>query len=225
MEKLKNEILSMIELQTKLNNNTCGLAWTNGTTNKNRKINWLRCIRMELSELIDSFPWKHWKDINGTIDKANAEVELVDIWHFILSHIIATNSLSKPNINIYVCIINGMKKVDLNKKLCVSTIIEKAEDLQKATFQTSGALEVFEIFITLCNEFGLTFEKLQKLYIGKNALNEFRQLNGYKDGSYIKIWNGSEDNIIMQEILEELDVIDYDKVLDMLESKYSKIKI
>ena len=57
MEKLKNEILGMIELQIKLNNNTCGINWTNGTTNKNRKINWLRCIRMELSEFIDSFPW------------------------------------------------------------------------------------------------------------------------------------------------------------------------
>ena len=123
---------------------------------------------MELSELIDSTPWKHWKDINGKIDKANAEVELVDIWHFILSHIIATNSLSEANINRYVCIIHGMKQVNLDNKLCVSTIIEKAEDLQKATFQTSGAIEVFEIFIILCNEFGLTFNELQKLYIGKN---------------------------------------------------------
>jgi len=166
----------------------------------------------------------HWKDINGNIDKANAEVELVDIWHFILSHIIATNSLSKPNINRYVCIINGMKKADINKKLCVDTIIEKAEDLQKATFQTSGALEVFEIFINLCNEFGLTFDELQKLYIGKNALNEFRQLNGYKDGTYIKIWNGKEDNIIMQEILQEQKHIDYDEIIKLLDSKYLKIR-
>lgn len=222
MEKLKNEILGMIELQMKLNNNTCGLNWTNGTTNKNRKINWLRCIRMELSEFIDSFPWKHWKNIDGDIDKANAEVELVDIWHFILSHIIATNSLSESNINSYVCIVHAMKEIDLNNKLCVSTVIEKAEDLQKATFQTSGALEMFEIFIALCNEFGLTFNELQKLYIGKNALNEFRQLNGYKDGTYTKIWNGKEDNIIMQEILVELEYIDYDEIIKKLDSRYLK---
>jgi len=38
MEKIKNDILSMLALQTKLNNNTCGLDWVNGTTNKNRKI-------------------------------------------------------------------------------------------------------------------------------------------------------------------------------------------
>ena len=96
---------------------------------------------------------------------------------------------------------------------------------QKATFQTSGALEVFEIFINLCNEFGLTFDELQKLYIGKNALNEFRQLNGYKDGTYIKIWNGKEDNVIMQEILLKLEDINYDKVLKILENKYSEITI
>ena len=94
---------------------------------------------------------------------------------------------------------------------------------QKATFQTSGALEVFEIFINLCNEFGLTFDELQKLYIGKNALNEFRQLNGYKDGTYIKIWNDKEDNtIIMQEILQEQKHIDYDEIIKLLDSKYLK---
>lgn len=224
MEELKQEILSMIKLQQKLNDNTCGTNWTNGITNKNRKINWLRCIRMELSEFIDSFPWKHWKNINGSIDKSNAEIELVDIWHFILSYIISTNSLSTVNINSYVCIINNMKNIDLtNITLCVSSIIEKAEELQKATFQSNGAIEIFEIFINLCKEFGLSFNKLQQLYIGKNALNEFRQLNGYKDGTYIKVWNGEEDNIVMQRIVTNIDQLNYDKILISLEQEYITI--
>ena len=168
--------------------------------------------------------WKHWKNINGSIDKSNAEIELVDIWHFILSYIISTNSLSTVNINSYVCIINNMKNIDLtNITLCVSSIIEKAEELQKATFQSNGAIEIFEIFINLCKEFGLSFNKLQQLYIGKNALNEFRQLNGYKDGTYIKVWNGEEDNIVMQRIVTNIDQLNYDKILISLEQEYIKI--
>jgi hypothetical protein len=35
---------------------------------------------MEAAEAIDSFNWKHWKDIEGEPDLDNAKVELVDIW-------------------------------------------------------------------------------------------------------------------------------------------------
>ena len=40
-------------------------------------------------------------------------------------------------------------------------------------------------------------------YITKNCLNKFRQDNGYKDGSYIKNWNGKEDNVVAFEIANE----------------------
>ena len=37
---------------------------------------------MEVAELIESTPWKHWKNINSDPDMNNIHVELVDIWHF-----------------------------------------------------------------------------------------------------------------------------------------------
>jgi hypothetical protein len=39
---------------------------------------------MEAAEAIDSFNWKHWKNIESEPDLDNAKVELVDIWHFIM---------------------------------------------------------------------------------------------------------------------------------------------
>jgi hypothetical protein len=51
----------------------------------------------------------------------------------------------------------------------------------------------------------LSFDELYKTYIGKNVLNFFRQDHGYKEGSYIKIWNGKEDNEYLSEILAKLD--------------------
>ena len=52
---------------------------------------------------------------------------------------------------------------------------------------------------------GLNFDRLYRLYVGKNVLNFFRQDHGYKDGSYQKIWAGREDNEHLSEVLEALD--------------------
>jgi hypothetical protein len=39
----------------------------------------------------------------------------------------------------------------------------------------------------------------------KNTLNIFRAKNGYKAGTYKKIWNGKEDNEVLMEVFESLD--------------------
>ena len=49
-------------------------AWT---------LKWARAMQQELGELIDSCPWKWWKDM--PFDKQNARVEAVDMLHFLLS--------------------------------------------------------------------------------------------------------------------------------------------
>jgi hypothetical protein len=54
----------------------------------------------------------------------------------------------------------------------------------------------------------MTTGNLYNQYIGKNVLNFFRQDNGYKEGTYIKIWDGREDNEHLVEILTRLDVND-----------------
>lgn len=224
MEEIRQKLIDIINLQNNLNINTSGKNWTSGITNKNRKIDWLRCIRMELAEFIDSFPWKHWKDINGKIDIDNAKIELVDILHFVLSYIIATNNSSEENIKRYTCIIKNLNEEFKFNELCIDSIIEKAEELQRATFDDKEAINIFEIFFELSYLFNLQFEELFNLYIGKNVLNEFRQNNGYKEGKYIKIWDNKEDNVVMQEILASLDNVSYINLYNELEDKYNLIK-
>ena len=80
-----NYIEQMFDLQRQLNDHTNGVIWVDGITKENRKISWYRCIYMEAAEAIDSFNWKHWKSINTDPDWDNIRVELVDIWHFIMS--------------------------------------------------------------------------------------------------------------------------------------------
>ena len=48
-------------------------------------------------------------------------------------------------------------------------------------------------------------EQLYRMYVGKNVLNFFRQDHGYKEGSYIKIWDGREDNEHLSDLLVRLD--------------------
>ncbi len=68
----------------------------------------------------------------------------------------------------------------------------------------------------------LNLDTLYKLYVGKNILNQFRQDHGYKEGSYIKLWNGEEDNVVMQRILDTNDAISPDELYIALEEAYPK---
>jgi len=91
IEKFKE----MFYLQDKLNSDTNGKEWTKGRTLQDREINWYRCIYMEAAEAIDSLNWKHWKDINKADDIENIKIELVDIWHFVMSQSIVDDGVEE----------------------------------------------------------------------------------------------------------------------------------
>ncbi|MCU7810073.1 MAG: dUTP diphosphatase, partial [Candidatus Thiodiazotropha sp. (ex Notomyrtea botanica)] len=80
---------------------------------------------------------------------------------------------------------------------------ESIEQLAMSTIQTQSA--DIKKFTQVMNAADLDFDELYKTYIGKNVLNFFRQDHGYKDGSYIKIWHGREDNEHLADILAALD--------------------
>ena len=47
-------------------------------------LNYTRAASQELAELVDSVPWKWWAKYQ-TFDKQNARVEVVDLFHFLIS--------------------------------------------------------------------------------------------------------------------------------------------
>jgi hypothetical protein len=67
---------------------------------------------------------------------------------------------------------------------------------------------------------GLDLDTLYRLYVGKNILNQFRQDNGYKEGTYVKVWDGSEDNVVMKRIWEENGDIKPDMLYKELTKAY-----
>jgi dimeric dUTPase (all-alpha-NTP-PPase superfamily) len=217
----------MFALQKKLNDDTNGVNWELGINKFDKEINWLRCIHMEVAELIDSTPWKHWKNISDAPDINNIHIELVDVWHFLMSYILQETNIPKAvsMVNTH-CIYEAVEIEDIDIKL----VVKEAEKLSYVAFaietgnmpQFSGVERFIDQFFRCCKLAGLSFNWLQKLYIGKNALNKFRQDNGYKEGTYIKVWNGKEDNVVMIAILEKMEDASFDVVYHELQKEYAK---
>lgn len=47
-------------------------------------LNYVRAMQQELAELVDSVPWKWWAKYQE-FDEQNARVEVVDLFHFLIS--------------------------------------------------------------------------------------------------------------------------------------------
>ncbi len=206
-----DKILLMLQLQAQLNDATNGEKWTDGVTKNGKKINWKRCIYMECAEMIDSFAWKHWKSINQEPDWDNLQIEVVDVWHFIMSLAIEDYTRNmKGNIEdmaLNISALPSFSQIDVENHSYAtdSEVIAKVEDIMCLVLQKNELdIEVLiNDFFDLVLMSGLDLNTLYKLYVGKNILNQFRQDNGYKDGTYMKIWDGEEDNVVMKRIWEE----------------------
>jgi hypothetical protein len=205
-----DKILLMLQLQNQLNDATNGEDWPKGVTKNGKTINWNRCIYMECAEMVDSFSWKHWKSINQEPDWDNLQIEVIDVWHFIIS--LGIEDYSKnlkggiEDLALNISQLESFSKIDVQNATFASQdeVIAKVENiillsLQKETLDLEALIGEFFDLVLMS---GLDLQTLYRLYVGKNILNQFRQDNGYKDGSYIKVWNGEEDNVVMKRIWE-----------------------
>jgi len=224
-----NRILQMLELQQELNDATNGLNWENGITKNGKKIDWRRCIYLETAELIESYPWKHWKNIDASPDYANIKIEIVDIWHFIMSETLRLYKIeslgSIEDIAEVVSKMDGFKTFQDEQeqsKLSAYEEIEIVEEMIKILFCNSDINTLIISFLNMSSQLNLKLPELYKLYVGKNILNKFRQNSGYKEGSYIKVWNGKEDNVVMQTILDTKTDITPNELYDALKEAYPK---
>ena len=219
----------MLLLQQELNDATNGEGWEKGSTKNGKRIDWKRCTYLECAELIDSYPWKHWKNIDAEPDYANIKIEAVDIWHFIMSQGLEDYKMQNlGSIENLAAAINALPNF---QTFCTDitptardyyTQIEVVEHLMKTLFCGEPTEKLMEAFIDVALQSGLNLDTLYSLYVGKNILNKFRQDHGYKEGSYIKVWNGEEDNVIMQRMLEENDAITPEELYHALKSAYPK---
>lgn len=226
MEKL----LSMLLLQQRLNDATNGEGWEKGVTKDGKRINWRRCIYMECAEMIDSFGWKHWKSIAQPTDYANLQIEIVDVWHFVMS-LVLENGKYRENES-HAQMAAWMEATDGYSALCTAqegafdtdeALMFKIEVLMRRALEPAVEGELVSLvddFLLLATMGGLNLEQLYRLYVGKNILNQFRQDHGYKAGTYVKIWNGMEDNAVMKQSWEDHPDMSPEELYTVLSEHY-----
>ncbi len=183
----KNRISQMLTMQDAMNSRVSDTWRTND-------YEWYRAIWVECAEMLDHHGWKWWK--HQEIDIPQVQLELVDIFHFGLS----LRLMSDDSIE------------DITEELAQELSLQTTEsDFKKALENLASAAVTTKVFdaIALADCMRLMDMDLNELfrqYVGKNTLNFFRQDHGYKEGSYIKVWHGKEDNEVLAGLVNTLDV-------------------
>lgn len=152
-----------------------------------------RAVWVECAELLDHFGWKWWK--RQRPDLGQVKLELVDIWHFGMSDLIRADALNPDTAEV----LDVAPEANAEPEALRLAV----EDLARETLAARAfALQPFARVMRLLP---LTFDELFRLYVGKNVLNRFRQDHGYKAGTYVKTWDGREDNEHLMELLDGLE--------------------
>jgi hypothetical protein len=211
MEKIDKKIKEMLISQHKVNSIICkDEKWFRDDVCNKRITFWDYDIIIEFGEMLSSMAVEHWLDKDYDID--NIQLEIVDIWHFFLSKWIRLdNKLLKQDIKV---------REPINYKGDLTLVLMDI----LSTDWNYGLLAM----LYLTDFYFDSFDEMYKMYITKNALNIFRNQNGYNDNSYNKIWDGKEDNYYLPKIIkvfEENNVeLTVDNILKELDKLYSKYK-
>ena len=200
-QKQINQMLSMQDAM----NSRVSETW------RDNDYEWYRAIWVECAEMLDHHGWKWWK--HQEIDIAQVQLELVDIFHFGLSlRLMTGNSVEQISRTLAKELHQGTGEDDFKialENLASSAVTDKAFDAK-----------ALADCMSLMN---MDLDELFRQYVGKNTLNFFRQDHGYKDGSYIKVWNEKEDNEHLAEVIQQLDASDENfqqHVYDQLTARY-----
>lgn len=191
---LRSRLQSMLELQDGINSRIRP-DWRDANNA------WFRAIWTECAELMDHIGWKWWKHHSPDIPQVH--LELVDIFHFGLSELlqqcVTADAAATQLLGAYVVygkrsgagVDDSAARIALVEAFATSVLTTRHFDL-------AG-------FCELASAVGLEEQTLYEMYVGKNVLNGFRQDHGYKAGTYIKTWDGREDNVWLVEFAAGLD--------------------
>jgi len=92
------------------------------------------------------------------------------------------------------------------------------------SIQSGNYLNAMDFIATICvKEFKRPVSDLYYYYMGKQTLTTFRQANGYKEGTYTKIWGKLEDNEYLTAALEL--GVEIDCLYEHLQDTYTALVI
>ena len=197
-------IEEMMKIQDKLNS-SLNPDWINQGWDFNLAAN------IEMVEAVEHVGWKWWKHQTPNIDQAR--MEMVDILHFLLSEFICRGWEA------------GDISCEVNNTWTLPVEVDQKHFLRSAKWFISAETTATKLhqFVNAYHSLGMSFDDLSRMYYSKVLLNEFRWRNGYKEGTYVKIWNGREDNEVLMEVLSNQETVDAAAVVEQLQEIYSSV--
>ena len=211
----RDAVLNMLQMQHRMNTRVHE-HWIA------QNFEWYRAAWIECGELMDHVGYKWWK--KQTPDMEQVRLEVVDIWHFGLSALFDDETDLEQLAEQIVADFTSAEAPAHEGESTVAQIHEAAEALaQDALASKAFSVPLFARLMQACE---LSAEGLYRHYVGKNVLNFFRQDHGYQEGTYVKEWQGREDNEHLSELLESLDdgAADFpDQVYQALASRYQNV--
>lgn len=194
----QQQLATMLSLQDKMNAKVNPQWLTAG-------YGYLRAAMIESVEAIEHHGWKWWKAQQK--DLPQLQMELVDIWHFALSAslidyqgdaVAAAAALSDQLAETHTQVVFDGHTYHCDQMSLLDNLELMAGLCAAKRFSVP-------LFMLIVDQAEMTTDELYRQYVGKNILNFFRQDNGYKEGTYTKLWNGQEDNEHLVEVLNLLD--------------------
>ncbi len=180
--------LETIQIQRDFNNRVAS-GWERDS--KQQKFNYWLAILDETLEVLTSRHWKWWKDSSklNEVDWENVKVEMVDLFHFILSIGIQTKSEDL----IFTALLGGEVEVKSDVRPSAQSNPDRFFSDFWDRFLISVQMKAFPMIVVLWVEFwtrlGFNTEDLFREYRVKAALNIVRQEFGYgSKNTYNKLW-------------------------------------
>ena len=221
---LSSQIIEMLMIQDRLNKMIDPDWLTAGHS-------WGRAIMVESVELMDEVGWKWWK-ARPEINLHHTALEISDIWHFVLSDTLVK---AKGNIQEATLVIKRgcLGATEYQERIADEPFPGVYIDFGKLPL--ARRIEVFgcqagltgevdiPMLFDIAKELGISGLDLYHSYLIKNSLNIFRQENGYKDGTYIKDWNGREDNEVLYDIAFGAETMSLQRLMGGLTEAYAEV--
>jgi len=173
---------------------------------------YLRAVVVEAAEAIEHHGWKWWK--KQALDMAQLQMEVVDIWHFLLSEVLLRQQGDEVAASTQLlndCDGNGSHDILFDNRPCDLNSMTLLDKLELLTALAAARRIEIAVFASILQDCKMSWDDLFAQYVSKNVLNLFRQDHGYKQGHYQKIWHGKEDNEHLVEVMAALsaDADDY----------------
>jgi dimeric dUTPase (all-alpha-NTP-PPase superfamily) len=212
----------MLQLQHETN---CALIDPNYLITRDEKVDFLLAAEQEASEAIDHLDWKWWAKNPAPLDLCQLQLEFIDVIHFALSQCMIDGHnfiLSRGSTNVdevfkvfeekVATLITSQFGNEMTQRITEdvgidsfdTTIISMLRQMKVCCLDYQAAPLLINALIA-CHITGMTPEDVYTTYVKKAVLNRFRRANGYKEGTYNKLWSGLEDNVYLDTVASTID--------------------